>query len=817
MPMGKHDGNLRLCIVAVLALSQCGCCTAEGDAEPARRLSLRQPKSPVSNFSSALEEVSDAEGRRLNVGQWMNYGYRGMSENAAWCASVGTRDNWEYATQNLITGSSDLCNWWCCRRPLFDMSSFTCHNYNAGEDDGWCFDGETGRDGKIYALTLHQNVNSGCTNACQCCVDDTTTTAITTTAAAGEPVGEPGDWQCFVTTDFTFCSTIGTGAGDGFEYDLASRLGGTDACDGCWCCRRTLGGASSSSVAATQGVQGPGSTVTSTDIPGTTLPDANFDPQGAWACVELFMLNGNDCSDWDGKHVDGWAYVVADTAGGSHGVSCGACACCRQYDGPAVPSPAWEGCFDHIAAGKDNQWCETIGDGENDGKEYGLSQAQFPGCEMCWCCQRTASASPAPGAGPTSAPSPSPTVAGTQTTLVTTMSTAAAPAPVVNVNGGLPPVFMHVMPWFVYNKQAGTGGSHWVMNTPADDFKRKHEAAAHTKPALGPYDSGDVDYIDYQVNLWRQMGLDGIIINWYGTLNLWDFPDNLARADAIVDRVSGTGLKFAICYEDWTTTAPNVEWNVQPTGLALDEAKAQFHKDFEYMRDNYFNKPGSLTLQGVDGNGGVRPVVFCFGPRNLLEKSIWDEMLDTVFGPERWKRPVIITLYSAPEVGDGVFSWFPPMEQDPSQFTKAQIKQKTTDYFNTFFTDNPVGGGKYVVGSVFPGFMDYYKEGGAGDGYGVLPDYNGETLQQSIDINKAAMPWMIQACTWNDFQEGTVFEPAWLDPTEFQDSAYFRLRALSEKIRGETLTDAEFEAVTGRYVTRTQSADLLECPATAHV
>lgn len=65
------------------------------------------------------------------------------------------------------------------------------------------------------------------------------------------------------------------------------------------------------------------------------------------------------------------------------------------------------------------------------------------------------------------------------------------------------------------------------------------------------------------------------------------------------------------------------------------------------------------------------------------------------------------------------------------------------------------------MGVAYPGFHDYYAEGGAGESYFYIPEHHGRTLDKTLqlaDQYKNDLDFL-QLATFNDYGEGTVFEP----------------------------------------------------------
>jgi glycoprotein endo-alpha-1,2-mannosidase len=89
---------------------------------------------------------------------------------------------------------------------------------------------------------------------------------------------------------------------------------------------------------------------------------------------------------------------------------------------------------------------------------------------------------------------------------------------------------------------------------------------------------------------------------------------------------------------------------------------------------------------------------------------------------------------------DGEFSWVdftPPFSE-----------------LSTFYNQNSI-----FIGSAYPGFIDFYEEGGWGAGYQELAHDNGSTLAATLDLATQQNVELLQLVTWNDFGEGTMIEP----------------------------------------------------------
>jgi len=336
-----------------------------------------------------------------------------------------------------------------------------------------------------------------------------------------------------------------------------------------------------------------------------------------------------------------------------------------------------------------------------------------------------------------------------------------------------PPVLMHYMPWFEFNDRCDKKYKcqHWKMKKKWEDLEASNRVAAHYTPLIGPYDSADKKVIKYHLKLMQAAGVRGIVINWYGTSNIYDFPRNRIASDAIVDVATEVGMKFTVCYEDWTTI-PGTE--PAPTHK---EALAQLAKDFEYLKEKYMTKPEFLNEKS-DGSG--RPFVMVFGPRKINNPTDWNSMLLATF-PNVKTRPKLISLYSKSFNGDGEFSWVPLNNKlkDGQTTTLGFVHSYLKDFYRHKKEDT------LNIGTILPGYHDYYVEGSNGSkgSYGHLPEFGGHTFEASMYQAKSNMPNFVQAATWNDFQEGTVFEPAVEREDEYGNPYYFLMK-LQTHIKG---------------------------------
>lgn len=301
--------------------------------------------------------------------------------------------------------------------------------------------------------------------------------------------------------------------------------------------------------------------------------------------------------------------------------------------------------------------------------------------------------------------------------------------PAVSVTKSNPmKVYMHYMPWFQAKDVSGYWGTHWRMKTKDPDqvdADGKRDIASHYYPLIGPYDSKDADVIEYHLLLMKYAGIDGILIDWYGSHKVHDYQTNLTGANAVIDKMDDVGLQFAAVYEEYT--AEQVEANTAHT--AIEAARA----DMAYLESNYYNKKAYIRIDD-------KPLLLTFGPRYFKQGSHWDQIF------QNRPKPVFLPLWNHAQFtgtnDNGEFSW---VDFDPGLSALISFYNRTS--FDV------------QMGSAYPRFHDFYEEGGTGTSYGYVPFDGGETLRKTLDLAKQRNIRYLQLVTWNDFGEGTVIEP----------------------------------------------------------
>ena len=297
------------------------------------------------------------------------------------------------------------------------------------------------------------------------------------------------------------------------------------------------------------------------------------------------------------------------------------------------------------------------------------------------------------------------------------------------------PVYVHYMPWFQSLEIDGFWGQHWTMKNRDPTFidaQNKREIASHYYPLIGPYSTRDKDLQQYHLLLMKLSGVDGVIFDWYGQRDVLDFENIKLGMESFIEELDKTDLEFAVMYEDRVIK----EQRTSLTAIQISQAVG----DLQYVEEKYFSKENYINIK-------ENPLFMVFGPNYIDAPEDWHEILSLL------KREIsLLTLWgSQSKVGEnnsvGEYAWI-----DENHI------QTVSGYYNYVidFDTNIVGG------IVYPGFNDYYIEGG----WKSNLDYDWQienketiTFQETFDETLKHEVDFIQVATWNDFGEGTQIEP----------------------------------------------------------
>ena len=335
------------------------------------------------------------------------------------------------------------------------------------------------------------------------------------------------------------------------------------------------------------------------------------------------------------------------------------------------------------------------------------------------------------------------------------------------------PIYAHYMPWFADKTSSGNGrwGLHWTMAQRDPDqinADGSRQIAAHYYPSVGPYASSDRDLIDYHLLLMKFSGIDGLLIDWQSAHDAHDYDLNRRNAEALIARVDAAGLGFAIVYEDYS--AAEVA-QVQPTRPPIDIARA----DLRYIAATYFTHERYIYIEGA-------PLLLVFGPRLFETPAEWAQILS-----DEMPLPNVLSLWhQSSDMGShaaGEFAWV--------------YKNHLEDLQNFYEETAPKL--DIALGAAYPGFRDFYAEGGWGTGLGwQIAHEEGATLAQTLALAQEADIDALQLVTWNDIGEGTMFEPT-------REFGYAFLEQV-QRFAGVSHTRADLQRVHQLYVLRKEHA-----------
>lgn len=334
--------------------------------------------------------------------------------------------------------------------------------------------------------------------------------------------------------------------------------------------------------------------------------------------------------------------------------------------------------------------------------------------------------------------------------------------PVVPEKGNKMKVYAHFMVWFESDTSnplsKGKWGWHWTMNaTDLDPSNGKIASWYH--PLTGAYASGDPDILAYQCLLMKYSGIDGVIVDWYGSNADNTTARHTYNTEALFQEIEKTGLQFAVCYEDNSLGSADIE---------------AARTDMTYLSSKFFYSENYVRIDG-------HPLLLDFGPQKIQDPHSWTRVFQILSTKPYFLALNGFTQYCSNEEDQnsmGEFLWVNP---NPSQWY-----QEAKSKFH------------YVMGGAMPGFKDYYKEGGAGNGYTSYDDEGGKLLVNQLNEAKNAGLPSVQISTWNDYGEGTIIEPT-------KENGYRSLTTL-QQFTGIKCTQSDLELIYKWYTLKKQYA-----------
>ena len=292
-------------------------------------------------------------------------------------------------------------------------------------------------------------------------------------------------------------------------------------------------------------------------------------------------------------------------------------------------------------------------------------------------------------------------------------------------------ILAHYMPWYVAKPTSQVWGWHWTMEhfDPDNVVDEKRQLASHFYPLIGPYDSGDKQVLEYHLLLMKLAGIDGVIVDWYGLQDHFDYPILHRNTQQLVEQLTSLKMKFAICYED--KTIPLLD---KAGKLVGNNRVNHATHEITWMAKNWFPLSSYVRLDG-------KPLLLSFGQSGLTDEQ-WSESLEQVAASG--SAITYISEHHRRSKAMGAFDWPIPKQglAAISQFEKAAA-------------DWPL-----AIPVAFPRFVDIYEQAKLHDSYGRIEDNQGVTFQRSLVQALKTNQRLIQFASWNDWGEGTQIEPS---------------------------------------------------------
>jgi len=252
--------------------------------------------------------------------------------------------------------------------------------------------------------------------------------------------------------------------------------------------------------------------------------------------------------------------------------------------------------------------------------------------------------------------------------------------------------------------------------------------ASHYHPLIGAYDSGDPDVIELQIGWMKIAGFDGVLADWYGVKDHFDYPMIHERTKLLFAAATKAELKIGVVYED-----QSIGNAIRAEKMTLAEKPSAITEVGSFLRKTWLSQPNWIRFKG-------KPAMLVFGPQAFNEAD-WTDFRKAA-GDHH-----LVTLHKTYPSSSGAYDW--PIPDLGRKFTD-QFKDRAKDW-----------GIKIPV--AYPRFHDFYEEAGQ-KGYPEISDDGGATYRETLELALQDSPDAVQVATWNDWQEGTQIEPS----TEFR-------------------------------------------------
>ena len=292
----------------------------------------------------------------------------------------------------------------------------------------------------------------------------------------------------------------------------------------------------------------------------------------------------------------------------------------------------------------------------------------------------------------------------------------------------------HYMPWYQSKPFSGSWGWHWTMNhfDAERQTSGRRDAASQFRPLIGLYDSHDPDALQCQALLMKASGIDGVVIDWYGVDDYYDYAANNRNSELFAGVLRRAGLKYALCYEDQTVTT-----EIKGGKIRAEDTVAHGKNLMTWTQAHFFSSPAYVKQAG-------RPVFLTFGAPYYNDAQ-WREIFSVLPTP-----PLYFTENDRrePTASQGGFDW-----PAPAGGTDGARRERESFYDRARRWPS-------AVAAAYPRFDDIYQQAGVGKSWGHIDDLAGKTYTETLGRALKSDAAIVQLVTWNDWGEGTQIEPS---------------------------------------------------------
>ena len=284
------------------------------------------------------------------------------------------------------------------------------------------------------------------------------------------------------------------------------------------------------------------------------------------------------------------------------------------------------------------------------------------------------------------------------------------------------------------------------------------EIVSYQYPLTNFYDSRDGDVQKYHAALMKMAGINAVIFDFYGAVDIADYRNPRVNSDAFIRNVlDRADISYLIFYEEISAVAKDYG---QVQDVTREEAIERFKKSFEWLKDNWFNRDGYVKYNG-------RPVVMLFVTKDVFStREEWEDI-----AREAGVNPVpyFVNHYNSLADYQASFNWM-PVNADfvyPEQrkyYTGAEREEKIKGDFQWF--SNITADNKFCIATAYPGFDDsVYDELDRACAFGshdaIFFD-DGATFRQTFDLALSIKPNIVEPTTSSLCHKKTETERGYL-------------------------------------------------------